>query len=60
MSDKNPYDANSPEWQLWENMQSSRLQASAFADDVTRYTQRAKEARKRAELYRVALEKLAQ
>lgn len=58
MSEKNPYSADTPEWQLWENMQSSYLQASAFAQDADRYTKKAGEARDKGDRFKAALGKL--
>jgi hypothetical protein len=59
MSEKNPHNSDTPEWQLWENMQSSLLQATAHAQDAERSTKKAGEARDKADRYKAALEKLA-
>ena len=59
MFEKNPYDPNSPEWQLFANMQSNALLQSTHMADAERSMRKAEEARHKAELYRVALEKLA-
>lgn len=59
MSNKNPYSHDTPEWQLWENMQSSLLQASAFARDADEYLKKAAAARERAERFKIALERLS-
>ena len=57
-SGKNPYDSNTPEWQLFENMASNEALAASAAADSERALRRGAEAREKAELYRVALEKL--
>lgn len=57
--EKNPYDTESPEWQLWENMKSSLLKSLAFANDAERYTRLSQEAREKSERYREALDRLS-
>ena len=54
----NIFDQNSPEWQLYENMQAARHLAMAAAEDVQRYTEKAKAAREKEARYRSALETL--
>ncbi len=54
----NPYEVNSPEWQLYENMAGLEMQASAAVADSERALKRAAEARFKAEKYRLALEKI--
>lgn len=58
MTDRNPYDPNSPEWQLFVNWQSKQNLAIAYAKDAERFQRMAEEARQSAEAYREALEKL--
>jgi hypothetical protein len=57
--DKNPYDQNTPEWQLWENMESSRLLSLTLAEDADRALKKSQDARERSQAYQVALEKLS-
>jgi hypothetical protein len=56
--DKNPYDSETPEWQLWENMTSSARQSLAYAADAERYTKLSQAAREKSEKYRLALARL--
>lgn len=58
MSEKNPYKDTTPEWQLWENMKSSRSLSLSYANDAARYAKLSQEAREKADLYEAALEKL--
>jgi hypothetical protein len=55
---KNPYEQDSPEWQLWENMTSARLQSLAYARDAERYSKLSSETREKAERYEATLAKL--
>ena len=56
---KNPHDAESPEWQLWENMRAADLAAAASQADAERSIKKTAELRAKADRYRVALDKLA-
>lgn len=56
---KNPHDAESPEWQLWENMRGAELAAAASQADADRSLKKASELRAKADRYRDALAKLA-
>lgn len=56
--DKNPYDSNTPEWQLFENAIGALRLECAYLNDVTRYQGMAKAAREKAALYQAALDKL--
>lgn len=58
MGDRNPYQNDTPEYQLWENMTSSRLLAETYNNDAANYLQKSQAARERAELYQAAIEKL--
>jgi hypothetical protein len=58
LTEKNPFENDTPEFQLFENAVSADRQASAFNADVERYTYKAKEARERSERFVIALEKL--
>lgn len=58
MSEKNPYETDSPEWQLFENATSLEKQALAADADSERYMKVAVERRAKAQRYRDALEKL--
>jgi hypothetical protein len=51
----NPYDADTPLWQLHENMVSAEHVARAYASDAERYTKRSLEMRDKADLYRQAI-----
>lgn len=55
---KNPYNADSPEWQLFEQITHSDHLAFAHMADSERYAGMAKKAREKAETYRAALVKL--
>lgn len=52
---KNPYNSDSPEWQLFENMVGAERLANVNYEDAHRSTQRAAEARAKADRYREAL-----
>jgi hypothetical protein len=58
MAKKNPYEQESPEWQLFELAESADLQAVAFAQDAERYQAKAKQQREKAERFREVLAKL--
>lgn len=58
--DKNPYQIETPEWQLWENMKSSERQSLAFNADAERYLKKSQECREKSELYSAALKKLSE
>lgn len=58
MSDNNPYEQESPEWQLFELAESAKHQASAFSADAERFQQKAKAAREKEERFRSSLKKL--
>lgn len=55
---KNPYNVDTPEWQLWENMTASEKLYLQYSIDAGRYTKMAAEAREKAAKYRAALDKL--
>ena len=55
---KDPVEASTPEWQLWENITSARLAAISYEQDAERFTVKAQESREKAELYQAALAKL--
>lgn len=55
MTDKNKYDPNSPEWQLFENMRGAEALERSYTADAEKATVRAKEAREKAERFRAAL-----
>lgn len=56
MSDKNPYEAGSPHWQLFESMISQRRLEQAFIADVERVQQKAQQARESGDAFRAALD----
>jgi hypothetical protein len=55
---KNPYNNDTPEWQLFENMQNNLVLVSTHLADAERSRIKATQAREKAERYRIALEKL--
>ena len=55
---KNPYDPETPHWQLYENMRSNELLTVAYAADAERYTKLSQRAREKAETFKDALAKL--
>jgi len=55
---KNPYSIETPEWQLFANMQSKYLQALASQADADRATRKVDEATRGGALYAEALAKL--
>lgn len=55
---KNPYQTDTPEWQLWERAASLEAQSRAWDADADRLTQKAASARVQAAQYRAALETL--
>lgn len=56
---KNPFDTNTPEWQLFENMKSSELLAVSQSGDAERYALLAAKSREKAGLFKEALTKLS-
>ena len=58
MTDRNPFKYDTPEWQLCENAILTEQLAIAHENDAERFQKLSAEARKKAELYWVALEKL--
>jgi len=57
--ERNPFDAETPEWQLFENMIGARRAASAFAGDAARAQAKAKEQREKEARFQSALDRLA-
>lgn len=55
---KNQYKPGTPEWQLWENMESSYAQHRALSADAENLQRRASEAMDRGDAFKAALEKL--
>ena len=55
---KNPHDAGSPEWQLWENMTGAIRTERAYIADADRYTKMAAAQREKATAFEAALNKL--
>ena len=55
---KNPHPSDTPEWQLWENMESSYAMARSHADDADRSQKKSQEARERGDRFRAALQRL--
>ena len=51
----NPYHADTPLWQLHENMVSTDQAARAFASDAEQYAKRSQEVRDKADQYRKAI-----
>lgn len=58
MNEKNPYQQETPEWQLYENMISAEALARSHAADAERYQRKSAEAREKAERFKSALDKL--
>jgi cytochrome c556 len=56
--DKNPYDPDTPEWQLWENMRGAERSERAYIADADRYTKMAAAQRQKAAAFKTALGKL--
>ena len=59
LAEMNPYRADTPEWQLYENAKGSDLVAVELARDAERYIEQAQAARERAQRFWAALERLA-
>lgn len=58
MNEKNTFDPNTPEWQLFEGMRSAEAQSRAYAADAERYLRMSADANTKAEKYRDALARL--
>jgi hypothetical protein len=56
--EKNPYEMDTPEWQLFERVTSEELKALSYAQEAEKATTRCGKAKEQAELYRTALAKL--
>jgi hypothetical protein len=55
---KNPFPPESPEWQLYEIMESARALARACAGDADRAQENSRKAREKADVFEAALKKL--
>ena len=55
---KNPYEENTPEWQLFANMKQQEHLVNVYHDDVERYTEKRDKAAKMFDRYKNALDKL--
>lgn len=55
---RNPYEAGTPTWQLWENAASAEAQARAWAADADNYQRKSQQARERAQQFWAALKAL--
>jgi len=52
---KNPYESNSPEWQLYENMVAQDHLIKAYTADIERYEQLRNKAREKMRQVRLSL-----
>lgn len=58
-SDKNnPYESDSPEWQLWEQMNHARHLADAYEKDSARYSAMAAKSREKFLKFKEVLHKI--
>jgi hypothetical protein len=55
---KNPYESQTPEWHLYELMDSANHQASAWSDDAERFLKKAYDAKEKARGFKETLDKL--
>lgn len=56
---KNPHDADSPEWQLWENHRAQEHLIAAYTADIERYERLRSAAFAKRDAYAAALKKLS-